>query len=644
MRLTFLLTSALVYAGTVWGQSAPAPPESPADSHPPVASVPAPTPTTCPAAEGSLMADHKKEYDAKGKTLNDNQLIDVKENYFRIIYNVSTGELFWYDPKTGKRGHDENGTITLLQNNLFPPVMYSDQRILVTICDAHFGADLSTSASATTIAEVNPIRNGSAAAATPMMMTALDGHISGLSEVMLAIRNAAEPAPPTEPNSPPADPDEAAKLATNAVQYYTDRNQLLDDLRNLNCSPAGDPPCTSDSLQGVSGEVSKLKDELQALNADQWNMQGAFAAYATRTQQSVAKINNLNGAISQADLRTRVAKLNKEFKAFADELQADLQPQNQATYALAQSSVDEQLSPSKIGIKDIGGLDPRDAVLLYNGLSADLRNLRNNAYFVFTQMNTWHDNSLVSITDIVKPVPGNAVITLKILVHDAYVPFGFAGVTQKPSSDPSKQQNNQKASSADGTSPSTSSDQYEVRRVLIEVHRTATFNLVGGFSASVIPQRAYGLRPAPPVGNPPVILQVPYQSQNQPLQFNALTGINWYAFGKRDYFPGYSTWRYRLKHPGLLLATTVTSLGNVMGGVNFEPASGVDVYGGLAVGQETHLGPGIILGVTQFGASATSVPTRQTLTPGAFFGVGFDIGTFATLFSKSSAPTSTASH
>jgi len=115
-----------------------------------------------------------------------------------------------------------------------------------------------------------------------------------------------------------------------------------------------------------------------------------------------------------------------------------------------------------------------------------------------------------------------------------------------------------------------------------------------------------------------------------------MAGIAWYPWG-RDYFPrhsGFASYKRNLM-PSLLLATSVTSLGNAVGAVNWEPIGGIDLFAGIGSAHRNVLPSGL--------TTTTALPPSYTLSTatevhvGFATGVAFDLGVFMQLFQKTSA-------
>jgi hypothetical protein len=281
-----------------------------------------------------------------------------------------------------------------------------------------------------------------------------------------------------------------------------------------------------------------------------------------------------------------------------------------------------------------------------DGLSQDVTNLHATASAIFDSMNTWRENSRVTLTGVAPPTSGNAVFTVHIILHEAYAPFAFGAAPKKDSTSDSAKSSSGTITAAAATAPAP--EQHEVRRVLVEVHRRADANLVGAVIGSNLPDRTYGLQPGAPItatgATTPVVPYYPYTSQNEHLQMQAILGINWYP-GGRDFYPGYLRGARRLV-PGILFGTTVSSAGNFVAGLDFEPVNGIDFIIGGELGPVSRLASGVTLGANPSGAyfaSGDTVPTQQRLGGGVAFGIGFDLSVFTAIFTGGgSAPSSGA--
>ena len=119
-----------------------------------------------------------------------------------------------------------------------------------------------------------------------------------------------------------------------------------------------------------------------------------------------------------------------------------------------------------------------------------------------------------------------------------------------------------------------------------------------------------------------------------------MVGLVWFP-GGHDYFPrhsGYANFGRNLL-PSMLLATSVTSLGNSMGGVNWEPVSGLDFYAGLGSAHRVVLPAGY--SVTAPVATGTTINQVTQVHAGLTVGVGFDLSVFTTLFGTKGTSTAT---
>jgi hypothetical protein len=283
---------------------------------------------------------------------------------------------------------------------------------------------------------------------------------------------------------------------------------------------------------------------------------------------------------------------------------------------------------------EVGGID-RETTDLYN------------------TMNRWYFASYVEQTDLLPVQTQNAYLRISIVVQRGYTPFTIANAGSSITATAT-------ANVVPPTPPaaSTSTPAHSVKTILVEVHRLANFNLMGGVMLIHVPTASYVVQTQPnpstasttsptgysgTCGGQTVNVPVPsgtttppnysciVQTQKTEWQVAGMAGLVWYPAG-RDYFPrksGYANFGRNML-PSLLLATSVTSLGNAMGGVNWEPISGVDFYGGIASAHKYALPSGLTVNA--------AVPTGYTLNTitqehaGLALGVGLDLSVLGTLF------------
>jgi hypothetical protein len=627
----------------------------------------------------------------------------VQKNYIEIVYDAKKGTVQWRQhPDQGKKKPTDTTTISIPQTALFPPFTDTKQRILVKVCNLKFDTDISATTAVTNIPESGPDIHGleqASTAATPQVGTQQQSIVS-----LFAAETTTEAAPKTDLPATLSTPRGVElvglQLKSLMAAYRLDYVPLADSIPTFLCrAVAQDAVCDVGTVHYIIRTALALGEEVKARRSatDGFTNQGAFEVLATKTQNLVSSLNNLQGALQSADLVTKLGKvladdqslgtqlvsvekvLSDEQAAF-DKAQQKLQAAQQnlaaAQTALAQAAardkaskqqdVDSRTDELKTAQKTLddetpihnryaplktltdqlenerNSLHPFQLVNDVVTLNNQVTDLHHDASDVFKQMNDLRERSSVVMAKVIDPVTTNSVISVAIILHDSFVPFDFAPAkatssdnSGSPSAAAAAQQNNQ--TTGKGTTPSKSTspsssppggtEQHVVRTVLVEVHRISDFNIVSGFAASSIRNPAYGLRAVSSTNTN----LVAFQSQNDRLQGQYLIGINAYLC-KRDMFPGYLTPKMRLT-PGVLVGTSVTtSKVNFVAGLDFELFNGVDLYGGLIVGDQTELGSGIVLGVTQFPPGTTSVPTTQRLAAGAFFGVGLDAHVFKSIF------------
>ena len=325
-----------------------------------------------------------------------------------------------------------------------------------------------------------------------------------------------------------------------------------------------------------------------------------------------------------------------------------------------------------------------------------LRTLATRTGEVFKLMNEWYeDYSEFENTDVLAPLVGSSGIErVNIIIQRTFAPFTFAGsVSGGPSSANSPgsplSNNSSQPNAGSGSSPSsaatsgggtgaassaslTSSAAHTVETVIIEVHRRANFNLVGGVMVIRIPSKSFSVQPQVATaktvtvggttstvypamcnGGGPVNIPAANGAPSTPFycatvtqtsnwQVAGMLGAVWFPAG-RDYFPRGTSGSLHPRNfiPGFLVATAVTSLGNALIGPDFEPVNGIDFYVGIASAHQTSLPNSLPLSTVLLPVgSNNSPPTLPTVThlkAGLGIGVGFDLSIFSTLFGKTTA-------
>lgn len=346
---------------------------------------------------------------------------------------------------------------------------------------------------------------------------------------------------------------------------------------------------------------------------------------------------------------------------------------------------------------------------------------------IFWNMNNLYEQSWVEETDALPPLTSNTIVRIGINVQRNYTPFTLTGgatvgtVAASSNSQPTastspgggqqgggqgggQQSGGGKGSQSAGqssssqsasTSPSgaTSTSGSNDFTVIMEVHRFANFNLVGGvmaihaknYSFATVPEYA-SFTPGTGVASvsgsttsyiystyvtcPPNSMATsttsgavlinssttsstltpspsPYyciiQTQTASLQPAGMVGVAWFPW-HRDYFPRDRGDKFQGRNwiPSFMAASAVTQLGSIFFGPNLEPFNGIDIFGGWATANVTGLAKGtslnqVLLPVGSSGAAPT-LNTATHVKGGISFGVGFDISTFLQLFGKAQGP------
>ena len=169
-----------------------------------------------------------------------------------------------------------------------------------------------------------------------------------------------------------------------------------------------------------------------------------------------------------------------------------------------------------------------------------------------------------------------------------------------------------------------------------DVHKIYRGNIVAGFLVSNLRNRPYGLTNNGQATSSTNVTFVTVMGEPYRPQFHAFVGVDVYLW-ERDVFPGQLSkqpflflkkphgWLNGYWNPGLMVGYGVDATNNYLLGLNWETKWGINVGGGLHIGQEAFLQNGIIPGVTQLPSSTTSAPTFNKTAYGGYGSVGFDL-------------------
>lgn len=602
-----------------------------------------------------------------------------QKDYLIITYDAKTGHLFWHDYATGKTG--ATGNVQITKNSAFAPITYTKEKIIVRVCGARFGGSVTATPSTAAIPEGAPDVRGLAGNPAPAAPAAPAPPAAGHA-FAIALQEIAES--PTENKS---NPTYVAALAAGYDLEYQEIELPLNRFGGGN---------TIDSVDALKQRADILVKHPIFGAIDKNSNVALFNDIYLQTQALATDVSSFQSSVASANFNSQgLAQLGTDFKALQDTYNSYVQPFDTAI-TKARKEVDaaktklanakpkdkpaaqreEQLAEQTLdsaqqdkvnalsaltvefgkyntNVADVATVianeNPSTVLPKVESLAKKQEDLHRSLSELFSNVNKLHADSDIVITTVVTPVTTNSLITISISVNDGYTPLGFGAPAAVGGNTPGAPQQAQKQGNQGATpSPTMAASTTPNAIVQIEVHRVANFNVVGGILVSLIPNRAFSLES---FGSGMSATSFAFRSQNDPVQLAALAGIAWYP-GGRDMYPvggdhpwnggwhsvSTRTWRQRWT-PAVLFGTSVSSLGTVFIGPDFEPVTGLDTFFGLTVGKHTSLSPNIIpcpstavatcatAGATP--VSGSSAPTRQGISLGFSVGFGFDANIFS---------------
>lgn len=465
-------------------------------------------------------------------------------------------------------------------------------------------------------------------------------------------------------------------------------------------TPCGDFPNTAvgldanaanGSVWNVDVRAHALYDRINQFHEADYTAsdQGTFDDAVAEAARFATILGSLNSKITFATLNTRVAALAATYSALSGDLLTLQQIQIDDRPATNPKCPDDLVASasnstgvtgeycyvttflkhldalgicptnSKLSIAkeskgcDATGSDSPDPVITPNDLYKEMGSLRDGLQQInqttndaLAVLNRWYDESNVVYTDSLTPSSSNADLRIAISANETYVPL----VLNTPSS--------ATPVSTSSSAATTTAGHFE-SSTIIRVERVVHFNLVGGVIITHVPNANYsyvqsnivptagattyspcpGFAAIPPATGSASVF-CPVQTSATQYQVAGMAGVNWIPWG-RNYYPEGTEPQHFLRRQfnkfGILVASSITSLGSGFGGGSFEPTNGFDLFAGVASAHSQTLpsGTGPFIGTS----APASVQTVSTLHFGFSFGVGFDLGVFKSLFSGTSTPT-----
>jgi hypothetical protein len=587
-------------------------------------------------------------------------------DYITFVYDASTGNAYWHDftrltsLQVLPPDPNDKAIFSISRTATFAPVLLTRQKANMLFCNMHFGDTYSVQTVTNNVVEATAdIRNGPASAAsttapTPTLDSTTAANLSATAasqpslQMSPSLINVSSQSPfnalkgdgkTYEQRTLVVSASQVAQLVSAYMKGTTALGNQLDNFREVNNIQS--------EASGVTVEIATFKGNA---SFHFYSNQPLFIEESGKAQRVVSDLNRLSSDLTTEAFLSRAVTLASNFayletilSTVSDRMRYDggcpvtastigkdvfgdiegCAPHEAQTLQAFLTSIDSFLQYYEPGAPTVRTFlqskPPSGIVSKIATLRQALDNAQTSAQELFNAMNDWYLGSSVQDIKTLPSLQTNASIQISLAVRRNFVPFQFGSTT------------------ASGTTTATTSAslfQPIINSLLVEVHRKVYFNVVGGALAFHIPSTTYAFQPCKD-GNGNAGF-CPYQTAKSNFQVQGLAAVVWNPWG-RDYFPfgssqsvGLYGW-HRLV-PGLMLGTSVTSLGNAFAGVNVEPTNGIDLYVGAANGTSTKLGPGVTTGT--FFSDDKYLPTVTTQRVGFAFGVGLDYTVFCSIFKK----------
>jgi hypothetical protein len=427
-----------------------------------------------------------------------------------------------------------------------------------------------------------------------------------------------------------------------------------DDLKKIDFDTIGNLSVT---------QVSALKDsDIALIPHDKKDLRGKTVQDRVRALATALKALGVGGVSPVGDQPLCSAFEKQKLTDFWDSYSAQIKlligeskPENLKCMGKYENTEIEFYGTTPDGFEGFAGCELAQLNAQIDKLRDALKSIDLRTTELYDRMNEWNRISSIEHTDKLAPVTQNSDVRISIMVQRGYTPFTLANASGTIT--PAVTANT--VPLTPGTA-STSTPAHSARVIQIQMHRLANFNLVGGAMLIHIPTTSYGVQASPtyalassssPTGytgtcggqtvpvpvsatqssSNPVSYSCIVQTQQTQWQVAGMAGLGWFPLG-HDYYPrrlGYANFGRNLL-PSLLLATSVTSLGNAMGGVNWEPIGGLDFYAGIASGHKTVLPSGLSVNTAAVPGTTVTPVTQEHV--GLAIGVGMDLNSIIALF------------
>jgi hypothetical protein len=406
--LSLCVVGLSVSAQTPYGSAKPSPPSMPIS--PPSVRIPTPAIPSC-------RPDTYFEPPGSTPGVRPTYTTYWQKDYLWLIYDAQSGEMSWWEYPRKSAGP---AWLPFSSPTSFTPVTFTTEKIMVLVCNAHFGS------TASIVPETQAVPE-----AIPQSLFA------------------AEVAPPTPPPSPIKTSEVAGLGAVGPIfaldqgtachddpeveKQFVDAKHVLEQLQEAIANYKNDfnhppPPEFIEAIRHLQTLVASATSDEDAVRND------PTARQTTRFNAALKEVRDaavllpalIKGAESEASLtKPRLDAIRK----IADTLNAKTADLNASNTHPCNLLLQDDIKSFNAAVEKIKK-DPLDTAFTNALKQAQdiVESLNSDIVLLEIKLNEDHDNSSIAILKYLPPVTANSVTQVSIAVTDPWVPFPYTEI------------------------------------------------------------------------------------------------------------------------------------------------------------------------------------------------------------------------
>jgi hypothetical protein len=338
-----------------------------------------------------------------------------QKDYLWLIYDAQSGQMSWWEYPSKPAQPNEATLLPFRSPTSFTPVTFTTEKIIVLVCNAHFGSTASIVPDTQSVPEAVPQSLFSEAKMIPPPPPPPPGEAGGF-KTLTSIQN-------LDHGTPCKDDPTLEKKLTDAENVLKQLQVAIEKYKgDLKDQP---PPGFDEAINHLHTLVTTAKSTEEAVRNNQTVDQTTRFNAALKEVRDAAVL--LTALTKSADSGANLAKSDIDaIKKIADDLNAKTADLNTSNTRPCSDSLQHRISDFNTAVGKINA--DAEQVVFPDALKKAqdcLKSFNSDIVVLEIKLNEDHDSSSIGILKYLSPVTANSVTQVSIAVTDPWVPFPY---------------------------------------------------------------------------------------------------------------------------------------------------------------------------------------------------------------------------